>query len=264
MATTAYQGTRDTSDPKPRITKGLFASNPLASAMEEHGTEGTHGAGARLFNEGAMPRTVSMLYRGRVKLTMNSADGKTLILKVVKPGEFLDLGSCFLGKPHEVTAETLEACELRSLSQQDFLRLIQKNSVLCLQVAQQLGQDFHEACVELTMLGLSRTAESKIAGLLLRVASEGKPGKSGAIKLASTHEELSQVVGTSRETVTRVLARLRRSGLIEVRGGSVVIRDAAALRRIANMEEPAAQVAAVPVTLVSRPHPTAYAAYAAR
>jgi CRP/FNR family cyclic AMP-dependent transcriptional regulator len=233
--------------------------------MEEHGAESTHAAGTRLFVEGGMPRGVAMLYKGRVKLTMNSAEGKTLILKVVKPGEFMDLGSCFAAKPHEVTAETLEPTELRSMSQPEFVRLIQTESHLCLQVAQQLSQDFHAACVELTMLGLSRTAEAKLAGLLLRIVSEGKPGKGGAVELASTHEELSQVVGTSRETVTRVLARLRRSGLIEVHGSALVLRDVAALRRMANMEEPAAHSrGAVPVALVNRSQPTAYAAYATR
>ena len=237
----------------------LFAGNPLAGAMEEHGVATAHAEGTRLFSEGEIPRGVAVLYQGRVKLTMNSAEGKTLVLKVAKPGDFLDLGSCLVGKPHEVTAEATEPVELHFLKQPDFLRLIQKDGRLCLQVAQLLSQDYHDACVELTMLGLSRTAESRIASLLLRITGETKPDKQGSVKLASTHEELSQVVGTSRETVTRVLARFRRSGLIDIKGSNLALRDATALRRLANMEEP--QTSVVPMSGSNRPLLLAHAAY---
>jgi len=213
----------------------------------------------RLFSERENSRGVAMLYKGRVKLTMNSADGKTLVLKIAKPGDFLDFGSCLLGKAHELTAEAAEPVELRSLSQKDFLRLIQQDGRLSLQVAQHMSQDFHEACVELTMLGLSRTAESRIAAVLLRIVGEAKLAKGGAVKLTSTHEELSQVVGTSRETVTRVLARFRRSGLIQIQKSNLALRDVAALRRLANSEEPNAAPNAVPL-LANRPMQIAYAA----
>src|SRR5512140_3464896 len=233
MVTSAYHHKpADMSASRHPVTDSLFADNALATAMEEHGVASAHAEGMRLFSEGETPRGVAMLYKGRVKLTMNSADGKTLVLKMAKPGDFLDLGSCLLGKPHEVSAETVEPVELRSLDQKEFLRLIQQDGRLSLQVAQYLSQDFHDACVELTMLGLSRKADSRIASLLLRMASESKPAKSGAVKLTSTHEELSQVVGTSRETVTRVLARFRRSGLIEIHRSDLALRDVVALRRI--------------------------------
>jgi CRP/FNR family cyclic AMP-dependent transcriptional regulator len=251
----------DRRKPAVQSAERSFAGNPMANAMEEQGAASAHGEGMRLFSEGESPRGVAMLYKGRVRLTMNSADGKTLVLKVAKPGDFLDLGSSLLGKPHEVSAETSEPVELRTLPQKDFLRLMQQDGHLSLQVAQYLSQDFHEACVELTMLGLSRTAESRIASLLLRINGETKPGKDGAVKLTSTHEELSQVVGTSRETVTRVLARLRRSGLIEIHGSKLVLRDAAALRRLANIEEPEARTSVVPMLGTNRPLQLAHAAY---
>ena len=260
MATTAYRCKPADKPASGQLhNQDLFASNPLASAMEEHGVTSEHAEGTRLFTEGETPRGVVMLYRGRVKLSMNSAEGKTLVLKVAKPGDFLDLGSCLVGKPHEVTAEAAEPVEFRFVKQPDFMRMLQNEGRLCLQVAQLLSQDYHDACVELTMLGLSRTAESRIASLLLRITDETKPGKSGAVKLTSTHEELSQVVGTSRETVTRVLSRFRRSGLIAIQGSNLALRDVSALRRLANLDE--AQTSAVPMLGSNRPMQFAHAAY---
>jgi CRP/FNR family transcriptional regulator len=215
--------------------------------------------GAYLFTAGESARGVFMLRRGRVKLTMDSADGKTLILKVAEPGDFLDLGACVLGRPHEVTAEVLEESAVQFVPQPDFMRLIQENPQLCLQVALLLGHDFHEACVELTMLGLSHSAESKLAGLLLRRMREA--GDRTALQLNSTHEELAQLIGASRETVTRALARLRRARVIEIQGSKLVVHDPAALRRIENMEHSSAEIGKAPLASAPRPMQAAYAAY---
>lgn len=236
----------------------LQAFSTLTEAMEVKGSASKHAPGAFLFSAGESARGVFMLRKGRVKLTMDSADGKTLILKVAKPGDFLDLGSCVLGKPHEVTAEVLQESELQFLPQQDFMRLIQKHGQVCLEVALLLGHDFHQACVELTMLGLSRSAESKLAGMLLRMMQEA--GNRTDLRLNSTHEELAQLIGTSRETVTRVLSRLRRARIIEIHGSNLILRNPEALRRIENMEESTAPAAKTPMINISR---TMHAACAA-
>ncbi len=235
------------------------AHSNLTEAMEAKGIATAHSTGTLLFTAGEVPRGVHMVRKGRVKLTMDSADGKTLTLKVAKPGDVLDLGACVLSKPHEVTAEALEDTETRFIPQADFMRLIQKEGQLCLQVALMLGHAFHEACVELTMLGLSRSAESKLAGLLLRMMHEA--GNHKTMRLVSTHEELAQLIGTSRETVTRVLARLRRAKVIEIQGSELALRDMDALQRIENMEDSSATATRMPLLSVpSRTH-AAYAAY---
>ena len=213
-----------------------FELSTLTEVMEAKGSTTSHMRGEILFSGGEMGRGVHMVRKGRVKLTMDSADGKTLILKVAKPGDLLDLSACVLGRPHEVTAEAAEDCETQFLPRQDFMRLIQNEGRLCLQVALLLGQDFHHACVELTMLGLSHTAESRLAGLILRMMQDA--GNQTVLRMKSTHEELGQLIGTSRETVTRVLARFRRAKVAELQGSKLVVHNPAALHRIHNMEEP--------------------------
>jgi CRP/FNR family transcriptional regulator len=228
------------------ITRSKQASVPetpatLADLIGNAGTLTRCSAGTLLFSEGEAVRGVHILCKGRVKLSMDSPDGKTLVLKIAKPGDFLDLGSAVVARPHEVSAEAAEDCELRFVPQADFLRLIQKDGRACLLVAETLGRDFHDACRSLTLIGLSRTAESRIAELLLRDMQDGK-GSKGILKLSSTHEQIAQMIGTSRETVTRVLARLRNARIIEIHGRSLTLRDPEKLYRIGALNEPLAQM----------------------
>ena len=219
----------------------------LAQAMEMHGEHAAHTEGSFFFSAGEVARGVYMLRKGRAKLTMESAEGKTLTLKIAKPGDLLDLSASVMGKPHEVTAQALEPCEVYFLGHQGFMRLIQAHGALCMEVALILGRDFHDACVEMTMLGLSRSADSKMAQLLLRMLEEA--GSTNSLKLTSTHEELAELVGTSRETVTRVLSRLRRSKTIEIKGNTLVVRDLEALRSMETVE----RYAVPPAGLAVRP-----------
>lgn len=219
------------------------AASTLAGAIGQTGVVARHAAGALLFSEGEAVRGAHLVCSGRVKLSMDSADGKRLVLKIAKPGEFLDLGSCVAGRPHEVTAEAMEACELRFVLQQDFMRLIQQDGRACLLVADALAHNFHDACQSITLIGLSRTAESRIAELLLRDLEENSSKDSSVVKLNSTHEQIAQRIGTSRETVTRVLARLRRARIIDIQGKNVTLRDRETLHRIGELNESIAQIA---------------------
>ena len=230
---------------KPSQLQASKVVSTLAQAMETHGEHAAHAEGSFFFCAGEVARGVYMLRKGRAKLTMESAEGKTLTLKIAKPGDLLDLSASVLCKPHEVTAQAMEPCEVHFLTHQDFMRFIQAQGALCLEVALTLGRDLHDACVEMTMLGLSRSADSKIAQLLLRMLEEA--GSPNTLKLTSTHEELAELVGTSRETVTRVLSRLRRSKTIEIEGNTLVVRDLEALRSLETVEHYAVPSASLPM-----------------
>ena len=225
-------------------------SNNLLKKMEEVSFSTSYPDGALLFVEGENPRGVYVLTQGRVKLTVDSAEGKTLILKVAQPGELLGLSACMLNQSHQITVETLTPCQVSLIRRPDFMRLM-ADGEMCLKVAEHLSTEYHEACRELTLVGLSRSADLKLASLLLQMTSSGPGANRNACKLTFTHEEISQIIGTSRETVTRVLARLRRSHIIEIQGARLTVRNHAALSRIARGEE-----ATVPAsTAAARPTP---------
>jgi len=81
-------------------------------------------AGAVLFMEKQDSRGVFLLCEGEVKLTISSSEGKTLILRIAKPGEILGLMASISGKPYEVTAETIHPCQVAFVRRDDFLRFV--------------------------------------------------------------------------------------------------------------------------------------------
>jgi CRP/FNR family cyclic AMP-dependent transcriptional regulator len=189
--------------------------------------------GAVLFVEGQSPRGVYVICTGRVKLTTTSRDGKTLILRIAQAGEILGLHGTVSGKAYELTAETLQPCQLDFVKKDDFLKFLQSHADACLNAAQHLSQDCQSAYEMIRSLGLSHSVSEKLARLLLEWASDGEETKDGIrIKVALTHEEIAQLIGTSRETVTRVLGEFREKEVAQLRGSTLLIRNKAALEKL--------------------------------
>lgn len=216
----------------------IFCNLPPAAVedLDRLTSRASYPKGAVLFLEGQAARGIFILCAGRAKLATSSASGKTIILKLAGPGEVLGLSATVSGKPYEVTVETLEPTQANFISREHFLRFLSAHGEVALRVAQQLSSSYHSAYQEIRSLGLSTSATEKLARLILELArSGGHAGdKSGEIRtvLSLTHEEISQMIGSSRETVTRAFASLRRAKLIEVRGATLVIRDRSGLEEL--------------------------------
>ena len=188
--------------------------------------------GAVLFVEGQAPRGIFLLCKGRVKLSIGSSDGKMLILKISEPGEVLGLSATVSGKPYELTAETLDPCQVNFVKRDDFVRFLREHNEVCLRVAEQLSDKYNTACHEIRALGLSHSAAEKLAKLLLEWSDKNGARQTGHMKLTLTHEEIAQMIGTSRETVTRLFADFKKKQFIQLRGSTLVIRNKAALETL--------------------------------
>ena len=103
---------------------------------------------------------------------------------------------------------------------------------VCFKVAEQLSEKYHNACKEVRSLGLSHSAAEKLAKLLLEWSSKnGEAAKpEPRLKIRLTHEEIAQMIGTSRETVTRLFAEMKKRQIVQSKGSTLVIRNTAALR----------------------------------
>ncbi|MGA7686156.1 MAG: Crp/Fnr family transcriptional regulator [Terriglobales bacterium] len=196
---------------------------------------GAYPKGAVLFVEGQAPRGIFVLCQGRVKLSICASDGRTLILKIAEPGEVLGLSAAVSGKPYELTAETVDACQANFIRREDFLRFLKEHSDACFKVAEQLSEKYNIACHEVRSLGLSHSAGEKLAKLIVEWSSKnGEAAKlEPRVKVSLTHEEIAQMIGTSRETVTRLFAELKKRQILQTRGSTLVIRNKAALRSLA-------------------------------
>jgi len=213
----------------------IFCNLPQATvqALEAIKYTTAYPKGAVLFVEGQAPRGVFILCRGRVKLSICSSDGKTLILKIAEPGEVLGLSASVSGKPYELTAETLDPCQVNFVKREDFLRFLREHNDVCLRVAEQLSEKYNTACHEIRSLGLSHSAAEKLAKLLLEWSMKnGGARQPERMKLTLTHEEIAQMIGTSRETVTRLFADFKKRQLIQLKGSTLVIRNRSALEHL--------------------------------
>jgi CRP/FNR family transcriptional regulator, cyclic AMP receptor protein len=189
--------------------------------------------GALLFVEGQPARGVYVLCSGRVKLSATSRDARVIITRIVRAGEILGLCAALSGGPYEVTAETLEPSQVNFVRRADFLRLLASHSEASLRAAEQLGRNYSAALEQVRMLGLSHSAAAKLARFLLEVGAAGGRDRPDRLKLALTHEEIGQLIGASRETVTRLFSEFKHGNLIQVKGTTLLLNDRTALETLA-------------------------------
>jgi CRP/FNR family transcriptional regulator, cyclic AMP receptor protein len=210
-------------------------SPPAVKALSAITSSAVYPKGATLFVEGQAPRGVFILCSGKIKLSTTSADGRTLILRLADPGEVLGLPATVTGKPYELTADVTEPSQANFVSRADFLQFLREHGEAALRVAQQLGETYHSAIGEMRMIGLSHSAEEKLARFLLEQAADRESEKDEVkFTMAFTHEEIGQMIGATRETVSRLFSDLKRRGLVQVKGSALTIPSRTALRKIVN------------------------------
>jgi len=189
--------------------------------------------GTLLFIEGQKPAGIYMLCQGQVKLSTCSSDGKIIILGIAEPGNVLWLCAVVADVQCEVTAEVLEICQVNFVPKDAFLSLIKQDPAICLSAVRQLGSSYQTAHKMICSLGLSESVFVKLGKLLL---SWGQPNGNGngnghaSVHVPFTHEEIAEMIGTTRETVTRSLRLMRERGLVTLRASELVIHDHDGLR----------------------------------
>jgi CRP/FNR family cyclic AMP-dependent transcriptional regulator len=208
-------------------------SPAVAEALEQEALTTSYPTGAVLFAEGQAPRGVFIVRRGRVKLSVCGSDGRTLILRIVEAGGALGVAAVVAGYKYEATAETQEPCEISFLRQSDLLRLMRQYGELALWVTQHISQDYASTCREIRDLILSDSASEKLARLLVGWLDQNSEARNPSqMKLALTHEEIGQMIGTSRETVSRLFAGFKKQHLIQQTGATLVIPSRIALESL--------------------------------
>jgi CRP/FNR family transcriptional regulator, cyclic AMP receptor protein len=186
--------------------------------------------GAFLFMEKQDARGVFVLCEGGVKLSITSSEGRTLIMRVAKSGEILGLMAGMSGGSYEVTAETIRPCQVAFVRTEDFKRFVTKYPEASQGVARQMTMQYQSACEQLRTVGLSTSAQEKLARLLLTWSAETQQTKEGTrIKVPLTHEEIAEFIGTTRETVTRTLSDFKVRHLIAIQGSTMMISNRAGL-----------------------------------
>jgi CRP/FNR family transcriptional regulator len=205
----------------------------VVEAVEQAVLTTIYPTGAVLFCEAQAPRGVFIVRRGLLKLSVCGSDGRTLILRMVGPGDLIGAASVISGRGYEATAEIQEPSEVSFLRKSDLLRLMHLHGEIALWVTQLLSQDYTSTCREIRDLVLSDSATEKLARLLVGWLEHSSGSQQcGYVKMALTHEEIGQMIGTSRETVSRLFAGFKKQHLIQQNGATLLIPNRFALESL--------------------------------
>jgi CRP/FNR family transcriptional regulator len=165
-----------------------------------------------------------------------------MILRIANPGEILGLHAVVSGSSFQATAETIEPCKLSFVRRDEFLHFLREHPAVSLEAAKQLSASYQEACEQLRAIGLCDSARKKVARFVLEWVEDGERLKEGTrARMTLTHEEIGQLVGTTRETITRALGDFKSRGWIATKGSTLLVRDAEALRQLVGEDLPSAR-----------------------
>jgi CRP/FNR family transcriptional regulator, cyclic AMP receptor protein len=194
---------------------------------------GFYPRGSRLFAEGQHPHGVFILCSGRAKLLIDSSSGRSL-MRIAERGEILGLSATLSGYPYESSAEMLDGGQVNFIGRDHFLNFLNNQAEASLRVARHLSDLYMAVHEQMRALVLSESVAERLAKLLLFWCNQkGRETKRGVhLNLSLTHGEIAQMIGVSRETVSRLLGELRNGGIIQLKGSSLFIKDKAALERL--------------------------------
>jgi CRP/FNR family transcriptional regulator, cyclic AMP receptor protein len=162
---------------------------------------------------------------GRIKVTILGDDGREVILSVLGPGDFFGEMALLDNEPRSATAIAVEESELLSLHRSDFQSVLNDNKSITSALIRVLSARLRRANHQISTLALL-DVYGRVARVIVDMArEEGKRLRDGRIAFRrATHQEIANRIGTTRETVTRMLKDLERQGLIHVEGKEIVVQ----------------------------------------
>jgi CRP/FNR family cyclic AMP-dependent transcriptional regulator len=208
----------------------LFCNLPAAVLQKLNGIKSTavYPKSAFLFIEGQQPRGVFVLCAGKVKLSTSSREGKTIITKLSDSGDVLGLNATVSNRPYEVTAEMVEPGQANFIARDAFLQFLREHGEVAVRVAEQLSRNYYTAYEEIRTLGLTTSPAEKFARLLLSWSGDSKAdAKTSQVRMTLTHEEIAEMIGTTRETVSRLFSEFKKKQLLQVNGAALTLNKPA-------------------------------------
>jgi CRP-like cAMP-binding protein len=192
-------------------------AEPDLEQIASHLIERRYPRNTTIVEEGLPGDYMYILREGRVKVTKLSEDGREKILDFLEAGSFVGEMALLERGPRSASVKALSAVKVLALSRTDFIAILRKSPDLALSVIQELSRRLRTVNEQASSLSFQRVKE-RTMGLLERLAKD--PAEAGGRRMtpALTHQQIADMVGTSRETVTRVVKDLKESGWLQQEG----------------------------------------------
>lgn len=184
--------------------------------------------GETLLRADEEPRGVLYLTKGYVKLYSLSKNAQQLTLIIFKPEDFFPMMWAINGTPNAYYVETMTEVELYKAPRQEFLKFIRKNVDVMAEINSRILTRFGGVLnrMEYSMFG---NATNKVASMILicaeRLGKENKRKKSIIIQVPLTHQDIANLIGVVRETVSIEMKKLQKKGLIDYQGKYLIVKN---------------------------------------
>jgi CRP/FNR family transcriptional regulator/CRP/FNR family cyclic AMP-dependent transcriptional regulator len=180
---------------------------------------------ATIVEEGLAGDYMYIIVSGRVKVTKASDDGREKIMDFLDAGDFFGEMSLLDQAPRSASVKTLEPARLMALSRRDFLELLRRSPDLALAVIQVLTHRLRGADEQASSMSFQKVKE-RTKGLFERIArSTDDPAEQRRMTPSLTHQQIADMIGTSRETVTRAVKQLKTDGWLNQEGKRYVVPE---------------------------------------
>ena len=178
-----------------------------------------------IFHEKEAGDSLFIILHGRVKVAIFGDDGKEVTLSMLGEGDFFGDLSLLDQEPRSATVIAEEDCELLSLQRDDFMRALEQDAGMSASLIQVLAARLRKANHQISTLALL-DVYGRVARVIQELAEEeGKRLKDGRVVVRRpTHMDIAHRIGSSRETVTRMMRDLEENGHIEMQGREIFLR----------------------------------------
>jgi CRP/FNR family transcriptional regulator, cyclic AMP receptor protein len=202
-------------------------------AILAHATVVRQAEGDQIFAKGDPGNSMMAVIKGRVMISSPSPDGRQVVLTVMREGDVFGEIALLDGNERTADATAMSDCEMLVVPRRSLFALLERRPDLCIDLLIVLCERLrttNEQVEDLAFLDL----EARIAKVLVRLADEnGGRSAGGPVGVKISQRALGELVGGSRESVNKHLQDWKRSGIIALEKGSIVIRDVAALAALA-------------------------------
>ena len=189
--------------------------------------------GSTIFEKGDAGVGLIGVVSGSVKISVTSANGRDIVLNIIRPGEVFGEIALLDGRARTANATAMSDCDLITIERREFIPFLRSEPDVTLKLMEILCSRLRktsEQVQDVTFLNLS----ARLAKTLLRLTANAEPSKPTA-KVAITQREISQIVGRSRESTNKQLRAWVRRGWIRLERGSVTVLKADMLVELAAM-----------------------------
>ncbi len=206
----------------------IFSEIPMETIekIEKIGTRRMFNKNDVILMEDEVGSALFVIVQGKVKVARTSSDGREVILTILSDSDFFGEMAILDGQTRSATVVAIEDTELFLIQRNDFINLLKEYPEVAISLLQELTKRLRAADGKIKALSL-KDAEGKVATVILQLADDVGMIKHGKVEIDKLplQQDLANMAGTSRETISRTLHSFAKKGMIELDGSKLRIMD---------------------------------------